>query len=75
LHSPAVIGLPRALLYYKFVSMWTSFFQLLGCEVVISPDTNRQILEWGIQHSIDENCLGKPLSRKSGQREKEIGEL
>ena len=56
-HSPAVIGVPRALLYYKYAPMWTSFFRLLQCEVVISPDTNRQILEWGIQHSVDENCL------------------
>lgn len=52
-----VIGIPRALLYHKYAKMWTTFFDELGCEVVISPNTNRPILERGIQNSIDENCL------------------
>lgn len=55
--SPTVIGIPRALLFHKYAPMWTSFFQSLGCKVVISPQTNRQILDQGIRHAIDENCL------------------
>jgi predicted nucleotide-binding protein (sugar kinase/HSP70/actin superfamily) len=51
------IGLPRALLYHKYAPMWTTFFRLLGCPTVASPNTNRQILDKGIQYAIDENCL------------------
>lgn len=52
-----IIGLPRALLYHKYAPLWIHFFHALGCETLVSPNTNRQILEQGIQHSIDENCL------------------
>lgn len=51
------IGLPRALLYHKYAPMWTHFFRALGCQVIISPETNRQILETGTRYSIDESCL------------------
>jgi predicted nucleotide-binding protein (sugar kinase/HSP70/actin superfamily) len=51
------IGLPRGLLYHTYAPMWEQFFRSLGCEVITSPETNRQILEKGIQYSIDENCL------------------
>jgi predicted nucleotide-binding protein (sugar kinase/HSP70/actin superfamily) len=51
------IGLPRALLYHMYAPMWTQFFRALGCRVVISPKTNRQILENGVRNSIDESCL------------------
>jgi predicted nucleotide-binding protein (sugar kinase/HSP70/actin superfamily) len=37
--------------------MWTHFLRSIGCHIITSPETNRQILERGIQHSIDENCL------------------
>lgn len=52
-----IIGLPRALLYHKYAPMWTHFFRAIGCETLVSPNTNRQILEQGIRNSIDENCL------------------
>ncbi len=51
------IGIPRALLYYKYGVFWKSFFNELGFEVVISEDTNKEILKNGIRYSIDENCL------------------
>ena len=54
---PPIIGLPRALLYHKYAPMWTTFFREIGCEVVVSPNTNRPILEHGVRQAIDENCL------------------
>lgn len=51
------IGLPRALLYHRYGVLWKNFFELLGCNVVISPETNKQILELGINNTIDEACL------------------
>lgn len=51
------IGIPRALLYYRYGVLWKNFFESLGCNVVLSPETNRQILELGINNTIDESCL------------------
>lgn len=51
------IGFPRAMLYHKYAPMWTHFFKALHCQIVTSPNTNRAILDQGIQCSIDENCL------------------
>ncbi len=51
------IGIPRALLYYEFYPLWITFFELLGAEVVISSRTNKQIVESGVQHTVDEACI------------------
>lgn len=51
------IGIPRALLYYRYGVLWKSFFDSLGCNVVLSPETNRQIVELGTNNTIDECCL------------------
>lgn len=51
------IGIPRAFLYYRYKVLWKNFFELLGCNVVLSPETNREILELGVNNTIDECCL------------------
>lgn len=51
------IGIPRALLYCKYHPFIENFFYELGAEVVISPDTNKEILDLGVKHCIDEACL------------------
>lgn len=51
------IGIPRALLYHKYRKLWIKFFEELGCEVVISPQTNKEILDKGINLAVDESCL------------------
>jgi len=50
------IGIPKAFLYYKYQIMWRSFFEELGFEVMVSPNTNKSILDMGINSSIDESC-------------------
>ncbi len=52
-----VIGLPRALLFFKYRYLWEKFFEKLGCKVVLSEETNKKILAYGIRFSIDESCL------------------
>ena len=37
------IGLPRAMLYYRYRVLWRTFFQELGMETVISAATDRDI--------------------------------
>ncbi len=55
------IGIPKALLYYKYHILWETFFTELGCEVVISQNTNKEILEKGINNSVDETCLASKI--------------
>lgn len=51
------IGIPKALYYYRYGDFWCEFFRNLGCETVLSPDTNRELLTAGSKLSIDEGCL------------------
>lgn len=55
------IGIPKALLYYKYKDLWTTFFEELGCEVIISPNTNKNILDEGIKLSMDESCMAMKI--------------
>ena len=52
-----IIGIPRAFLYFKYKYLWETFFKELKCEILISPETNKQILNDGLNNSIDESCL------------------
>ncbi len=51
------IGIPRALLYYYYYPLWREFFTQLGLEVVLSPTTNKGILDAGIKNTLSEVCL------------------
>ena len=55
--SKIKIGIPRALLYHRYGVLWRRFFDTLGCKVIISPETNQEIVTLGINNSIDECCL------------------
>ncbi len=51
------IGLPRGLYYYYYGTLLTKFFENLDCEVIISPKTNKEILDNGIKLSYSEMCM------------------
>lgn len=51
------IGIPRSLYYYYFSELYINFFKYLDCEVVISPPTNKEIMELGNANSVDEMCM------------------
>ncbi len=53
----ARIGIPRSLFYYYYYPGLESFFNDLGVEVVLSPETNRNIFEKGVKKAIDDICL------------------
>lgn len=55
------IGIPKALLYYKYSELWISFFEELGCEIIVSPNTSKKILEDGIKFSLDESCMAMKI--------------
>jgi len=51
------IGIPRALIYWKQPLFWETFFKDLGFKVLLSPNTNKEIVEAGIKSSDPENCF------------------
>lgn len=53
----AVIGLPRALLFYELYPFWRAFFEELGFKVADSGSTSRGIIEAGTKGAADEACL------------------
>ena len=55
--SQIKVGIPKALLYFKYALLWETFFSSLGIECIVSPDTNKDIMAKGINLSVDETCL------------------
>ncbi len=51
------IGIPKALLFYQYGELWIRFFEKLGFDLIISPNTNLEILENGKKYTDDEACL------------------
>jgi len=56
-----MIGIPKAMLYYKYNVLWETFFTELGCEIILSENTNKKILDNGITYSVDESCLASKI--------------
>ncbi|MBK5113658.1 MAG: hypothetical protein KGD59_04680 [Candidatus Heimdallarchaeota archaeon] len=55
------VGLPRALIYFKFAKMWKTFFKELGAEVVISPLTTKKIKDVSVRLAPNEDCYSTKL--------------
>lgn len=51
------IGVPRGLYYYKLDAFLDNLLALPGVEVVVSPDTNKKILNDGVNACVDDACL------------------
>ena len=52
-----VVGIPRGMFFYKYYPLWKSFFDNLGVLTIVSDQTNKQILNDGVKHCVDESCL------------------
>ena len=55
--NPTTIGLPRGMLYYRYGTLWRTFFTELGADIVVSEPTTHRIAEEGMSITIDEACL------------------
>jgi predicted CoA-substrate-specific enzyme activase len=51
------VGIPRALTYFDLYPFWKAFFTEIGCDVVTSDPTNRQIISAGSEHVTTETCF------------------
>lgn len=55
------VGIPRALLYYRFYPLWKTFFTELGAEVVVSEPTTQEIFRKGLKKFGGDTCLPMKL--------------
>lgn len=51
------IGIPRSLMFHKLGYLWTKFLENLNIEYIISPNTNKNIMDEGKKLITDENCI------------------
>lgn len=55
------IGLPRALLYYRYSTLWKEFFAALNVQTVVSSPTSKKTVDEGTALAIDETCLSAKI--------------
>ena len=51
------IGIPRSFLYYENNVFWRVFFENIDCKVILSPETNEEILKLSNNRINNECCL------------------
>lgn len=53
------IGIPRALIFWKGLGgeFWQTFFQELNFKVIVSPSSNREIVNYGVKRTDQESCF------------------
>ena len=51
------IAIPEGLFYFDHGILWEQFFKDLGCSIVVSNSTNKQLLDLGTRHCSNETCL------------------
>lgn len=51
------VGVPRALLYYEYGTVWEGFLAALGAHVRVSRPTGRTTIDRGVSTALDEACL------------------
>ena len=51
------IGIPRTLSYFTFFPLWQPFFEGLGLDVIVSPESNKEILDDGIKETVNDACV------------------
>lgn len=49
--------MPQGLLYGYYFPFWKTYFEHLGCEVLVSPSTTKNILDQGVKYSVPEICV------------------
>ncbi len=55
------IGIPRSLIYWKRPEFWEIFFGELGAKVVLSPKSNKEIVDMGVRVADPETCFSNKI--------------
>jgi predicted nucleotide-binding protein (sugar kinase/HSP70/actin superfamily) len=56
-HRPFRIGIPRIFFFHDFLPLWSTLLWELGFEVELSSDTNRQVINKGVENILAESCF------------------
>ena len=59
--NKVIVGIPRGIFYYYDGVFWNSFFYSLNVRTIISPKTNKEIINLGLLSSPDEMCLSMKI--------------
>jgi len=51
------VGVPRTMSFYDYFPFWRALLEALGCQVVLSEPTNRQITQIGQEWTVAEPCF------------------
>lgn len=51
------VGIPRSIFFYYYGEIWKNFLDYLKIPYIISPNTNKEIMDMGLKYSGDEMCL------------------
>lgn len=51
------IGIPYIFFFEDYLPFWTAFLGELGFEVIVSPNTNKQIVHLGVENVVSEACF------------------
>ncbi len=57
----ATIGIPKSLFYWKRTDFWEIFFESLGFKVLLSPKTNKEIVDMGMKAADPETCFANKV--------------
>ena len=52
-----MVGIPQSLIYYKFSFPWEIFFEKLKIPFLLSPKSNKEIIEKGVKIADPESCF------------------
>ena len=55
------IGIPRAGNYHYEGDLWKKYFESLGCKVIVSPETTKQIVDIGVKNSDTNLCFAAKI--------------
>lgn len=51
------IAIPRALMHSYYYPLWSAYLQELGADVVVSPATNKELVDRGVKLAAPELCV------------------
>jgi predicted nucleotide-binding protein (sugar kinase/HSP70/actin superfamily) len=55
--SAVRVGIPRTLAFFTFYPLWKTFFEGLGVDVVVSPVSNKAIMDEGVKDTVNDACV------------------
>lgn len=55
--SRGKIGIPYIFYFHDFMPFWSTLLWELGFEVIVSPRTNRQVINLGVENILSEACF------------------